>query len=177
MQKKAQNYKYRTALFIGRFQPFHNGHLYSLKKCLKIAEKVKIVVAKNNVSGTEDDPWDYKLRKQMVCAVIRKERMEERVARIVSCPDYPSDKRWLTEIKSRAGEFEVVVSNNDWVLSIFREAGYKVYESGLYRREELEGVKIRQLMRKGSDPSADLGQGLWKERVPSEVVKLIVKSK
>ncbi len=154
--------KYKVALFIGRFQPFHNGHLYSLEKCLEIAEKVTIVVAKSNVSETKDDPWDYKLRKMMVCEVIRGERIEERVERICSCPDNPSDKVWLREIKKRAGKFDIVVSNNPWVLSIFKEAGYETSESGLYNRDELEGVKIREMMRGGDER--------WKLRVSKEVL-------
>lgn len=156
-----------SALFIGRFQPFHNGHLWSLKKCLEIAGKVTIVVAKNNVSGTPDDPWHYRVRKMMVCEVVRSEGMEERVQKIVSCPDYPSDEKWMSEIKKRAGKFDIVVSNNEWTLKVFRENGYKVLEQGLFNREELEGVKIRKMMREGD--------GKWKERVPGEVAKLIEK--
>ncbi len=156
--------KYKTALFIGRFQPFHNGHLYSLKKCLQIAESVVVAVGSSQESGTENNPWDYKVRKRMVCEVVRETNIEDRIDRICSCPDNPSDKVWLADLKKRAGEFDVVVSNNDWVLSIFREAGYRVYESGLHNRDELEGVKIRALMRAGNDG--------WKKRVPSDIARL-----
>lgn len=157
--------KYKTALFIGRFQPFHNGHLYSLEKCLEVAEQVVIVVAKSNVSGTQDDPWHYKIRKMMVCEVVQKKGVQDRIARICSCPDNPSDQVWLREIKKRAGEFDIIVSNNPWVLKIFKEAGYATYESGLYNRDELEGVKIRTMMRAGDDK--------WKLRVPEEVISQI----
>lgn len=157
--------KYKVALFIGRFQPFHNGHLYSLNKCLEIADKAIVVVAKSNVSGTENDPWDYRLRKTMVCSVIRALKIEDKIVKIVSCPDNPSDQVWLREIKKRTGKFDVVVSNNDWVLSIFREAGYRVHESGLHNREELEGVKIREMMRKGDEG--------WKNRVPVEILDIL----
>ena len=157
-------YKYKTALFIGRFQPFHNGHLYSLKKCLDIAEKVVVAVGSSQESGTENNPWDYKIRKQMVCEVVRELGVEARIARICSCPDNPSDKAWLADLIRRAGHFDVVVSNNDWVLSIFKESGYPVYESGLHNRDELEGVKVRALMRAGDEE--------WKNRVPRGVVEL-----
>lgn len=157
-------HEYKTALFIGRFQPFHNGHLYSLNKCLEIAEQVVIAVGSSQESGTENNPWDYKLRKRMVCEVVRELGVENRIVRICSCPDNPSDKAWLADLIRRAGNFDVVVSNNDWVLSIFKDAGYGVYESGLHNREELEGVKVRKIMREG--------KGQWRERVPSEIVKL-----
>lgn len=155
---------YKTALFIGRFQPFHNGHLYSLKKCLEIAERLVIAVGSSQELGTANNPWDYKVRKRMVCEVVRGLGVESRIKRICSCPDNPSDRVWLLDLVRRAGKFDVVVSNNDWVLSIFGEAGYEVYESGLHNRDELEGIKIRELMR--------VGNVQWRERVPSEIVKL-----
>jgi nicotinamide-nucleotide adenylyltransferase len=154
--------KYKVALFIGRFQPFHNGHLYSLEKCLEIADKVTIAVGSSQESGTENNPWDYTVRKQMICEVVRERGIEGRVEKIISCPDNPSDSIWLSEIKKRAGTFDVVVSNNTWVLEIMKGAGYAVIESGLFNRDELEGVKIREMMRKGDEG--------WKLRVPKEVL-------
>jgi nicotinamide-nucleotide adenylyltransferase len=155
---------YKTALFIGRFQPFHKGHLFILDKCLALAERVVVLVAKSEAVGQQNDPWGVVARKRMVCEVVRAQRVDERIARIVSCPDYPSDAKWLREVKKRAGQFDVVVSNNEWTLRVFREAGYATVESGLHNREELEGLKIRELMRGGRDE--------WKERVPEEVVRL-----
>ncbi|TXH01671.1 MAG: hypothetical protein E6R05_05330 [Candidatus Moraniibacteriota bacterium] len=155
---------YKNALFIGRFQPFHNGHLYILQKCLELAERVVILVAKAEAQGEENDPWGVSDRKRMVCEAIRQIGVEKRVTHIFSCPDYPSDKKWLSEVKKRVGAFDVVVSNNEWTLGVFRNAGYTVVESGLHNREELEGVKVRKLMREGKVQ--------WRERVPREIVKL-----
>ncbi|MCE7897986.1 MAG: hypothetical protein DPW11_01235 [bacterium] len=156
--------KYKTALFIGRFQPFHKGHLYSLKKCLDIAERVVVAVGSSQESGTESNPWKYKIRKRMVCEVVRGIGVESRIKRICSCPDNPSDQAWLMDLKRRTGHFDVVVSNNEWVLSIFREAGHMVYESGLHNRDELEGIKVRALMR--------VDDTEWRGRVPREIVEL-----
>ncbi|EKD79743.1 MAG: hypothetical protein ACD_40C00328G0001, partial [uncultured bacterium] len=81
---------------------------------------------------------------------------------MVALPDYPDDREWLKEVEERVGNFEVVVSNNEWVLSIMQEAGCQTVETGLFNREEWEGVKIREMMRVG-----DAG---WKSRVPKEVL-------
>lgn len=159
--------KYKVALFVGRFQPFHNGHLYSLKKCFEMAERVIVAVGSSQESGTASNPWDYKLRKQMVCEVVRGMGVESKVAKIISCPDNPSDQKWVSEIRRRAGKFDVVVSNNEWTLRVMREAGYKIRESGLFNRDELEGIKIRELMK--------MGDRSWEQRVPSEVRRLVGK--
>lgn len=156
---------YRVALFIGRFQPFHNGHLYSLKKSLELAERVVIAVGSSQESGTTNNPWDYKTRKRMVCEVVRAEGVEARITKIISCPDFASDEKWVKEIVRRAGRFDIVVSNNEWTLRVFREAGYAVVECGLYNRDELEGVKIRALMRANNES--------WRLRVPEAVAREI----
>lgn len=149
--------KYKLALFIGRFQPFHNGHLYSLKKCLEIAESVIVGIGSSQESGTLDNPWDFETRKKMIDAIMS--------VRVVAIPDTPSDNEWIDDVIRLVGKFDVVVSNNDWVLSIMKSAGYKVFESGLYNRDELEGIKIRELIRRG--------EVSWKSRVPKQVVRQI----
>jgi nicotinamide-nucleotide adenylyltransferase len=157
--------QYRHALFIGRFQPFHLGHLYSLKKCLAIADKIVIAVGSSQERGTENNPWDYTQRKQMIEAVLDSLQLRERVARICESPDDPSDAVWLAKLKEQAGDFDVVVSNNPWVLEVLKADGYPTVESGLFNREEWEGVKIRALLR--------VRNSAWKARVPAVVVPLI----
>jgi nicotinamide-nucleotide adenylyltransferase len=152
--------KYKVALFIGRFQPFHKGHLFSLNKCFEIAEKVIVGIGSSGESGTENNPWDFETRKKMVESVLRGSSSQ-----VVAIPDYESDEVWLKETIERAGKFDVVVSNNDWVTELMKGAGYAIYETGLLNRDELEGVKIRELMRKG-DRS-------WESRVPICVAEII----
>ena len=154
--------KYKVALFIGRFQPFHKGHLYSLKKCFELADQVIVGIGSSQESGTENNPWDFEARKAMIESL----DLQGDSLKVVALPDYPDDEVWLKEVKERVGNFDVVVSNNEWVLSIMQKAGYKTVETGLFNREELEGVKIRQLM-KDQDES-------WKLRVPQEVVGLVM---
>jgi len=154
--------KYKVALFIGRFQPFHKGHLYSLKKCFELADQVIVGIGSSQESGTENNPWDFEARKAMIESL----DLQGDSLKVVALPDYPDDEVWLKEVKERVGNFNVVVSNNEWVLSIMQKAGYKTVETGLFNREELEGVKIRQLM-KDQDES-------WKLRVPQEVVGLVM---
>ena len=154
--------QYKVALFIGRFQPFHKGHLYSLKKCFELADQVIVGIGSSQESGTENNPWDFEARKAMIESL----DLQGDSLKVVALPDYPDDEVWLKEVKERVGNFDVVVSNNEWVLSIMQKAGYKTVETGLFNREELEGVKIRQLM-KDQDES-------WKLRVPQEVVGLVM---
>jgi nicotinamide-nucleotide adenylyltransferase len=44
-------------LFIGRFQPFHNGHYMAIKDILKIEDEVIICVAASQISYTISNPF------------------------------------------------------------------------------------------------------------------------
>lgn len=141
--------EYKAAIFIGRFQPFHKGHLYSLNKCLELAEQVIVGVGSSEESATENNPWDYETRKKMILSV-RKDLI------VVPIPDFPSDDDWVSYVGLNViAEFGymtddvVVVSNNDWVTDTLGQAGYPTYHTGLFRRKELEGTKIRAAMRSG----------------------------
>ena len=80
--------KYKVALFIGRFQPFHKGHLYSLEKCLEIAESVIVGVGSSQDSGTENNPWSYDVRKEMLGSALQGLPVQ-----IVALPDLFDDTR------------------------------------------------------------------------------------
>ena len=45
------------ALFIGRFQPLHHGHVYVLGNILKSYKKVKIGIGSSQLSNTPNDPF------------------------------------------------------------------------------------------------------------------------
>ncbi len=160
--------QYKVALFIGRFQPFHNGHLYSLKKCLEIAEKVIIAVGSSQESGTENNPFNYELRKKMIEGLPL--QLGQKV-KVVPVPDMFNDEKWgeliLEIIKNeKLLPSEVVgVGNNDWTNRILRGIGVEVLETGLYNRDELEGVKIRELLK--------IKDVQWKQRVSVSVVKCL----
>lgn len=171
--------RYKVALFIGRFQPFHNGHLYSLKKCLEIAESVIIGIGSSQESGTENNPWSYEERKEMIESVIKGTDLlpgeSRKVAEIIPVPDFPGDDEWAEYVLKELAKLgvkkeEVVcVSNNEWTNNVMENAGMNAHESGLYNRDELEGVKIREMMRKG-DRS-------WEKRVPDCVILMCINHK
>ncbi|MBI2622070.1 adenylyltransferase/cytidyltransferase family protein [Candidatus Microgenomates bacterium] len=155
--------KYKTGLIIGRFQPFHNGHLYLIKKALTLVDGLTIGVGSTNVINP-DNPWSYSLRKKMLELVFEKENWRDRLIKIVDIPDTPDDNEWLKLTLERTGQFDVSIGNNEWVNGIFEGAGIPVARITFYKRYILEGEKIRQLMRNGKK---------WQDRVPPYLLNLI----
>jgi len=46
-----------TGLIIGRFQPFHKGHLHAIEHALKEVDELIIAVGSSQYVNTEDNPW------------------------------------------------------------------------------------------------------------------------
>lgn len=154
---------YKTGIIIGRFQPFHKGHAWLIKKALKQVQNLVIGIGSTNVKNGENG-YSFSKRKKMVQLFVNHEKLNDRVIKIISVPDDPSDDVWRSQIIKQAGEFDVVIGNNEWVNGIFEKAGYKVFRIGFYRRIILEGKRIRERMKKGLP---------WEDRVPSYLLPLI----
>lgn len=65
----------KTGLFVGRFQPFHDGH----KKCiLKILETCDTcIVLMRETEKTEKNPFDFEKRKAMIRSAFPDEQQVE----------------------------------------------------------------------------------------------------
>jgi nicotinamide-nucleotide adenylyltransferase len=149
----------RIALIVGRFQPFHKGHLFLIKKALEKADKVIIGIGSANILDV-NNPIDYETRRKIIKAVFYKEGLEEKLASIVPIDDFFDDEKWLSNLKSQVGRFDVVVSNNDWTNRIMEKAGFQTIRIPYYKRELYEGWRIRKLIKEGNQ---------WQDRVPKYI--------
>jgi bifunctional NMN adenylyltransferase/nudix hydrolase len=61
---------YDLAVFIGRFQPFHLGHLAVVEHALKNAERVLILVGSANVARDTRNPFTYEERATLIDQII-----------------------------------------------------------------------------------------------------------
>lgn len=155
--------KHPIGLVIGRFQPFHKGHVYLIREALKIADKLIISIGSTNVHD-ENNPWRFSQIKRMIRLFITNEHLQNKIISIVAIPDYPSDDVWLKETLKKVGKFDVVIGNNDWVKRIFENTTIPVKKVKHYKRGLYEGYKIRELMR---------NKKKWQDRVPNYIIKLL----
>lgn len=153
--------KAKIALLIGRFQPFHKGHLYLMRKAIETAEKLVIGIGSANIDD-ENNPLDFETRKKIIKAVIYKEKFGDKVKKIVGLDDFFDDKKWLNNVKKQAGDFDLVIGNNNWTNNIMEKAGYRVRRFPYYKRYLYEGWRIRKLISEGKK---------WQDRIPRYIVK------
>lgn len=85
----------RDALvFIGRFQPFHNGHKAVIEAALEQAKEVVVVVGSSFAARNIRNPFTFEERKAMINAVFPSPRVK-----VVPMSDYPyDDTKWIAAV-------------------------------------------------------------------------------
>ena len=150
------------ALFIGRFQPFHNGHFKVIQNIFKDFKELIIGIGSSQYSNTKDNPFSADERKQMIINTLEKANIKN--YRIVMIPDIHNPPKWVDHVLSIASDFDVVISNNDLTKKLFHEKGFTVKETKLYNQGEYSGKEIRKRIANNEE---------WEKLVPSEIVKII----
>lgn len=90
--------KYDYIVFIGRFQPFHNGHLGTLLKATRLGQKVILILGSANSPRTFKNPWTVAEREIMIRSCLS--ATENELVEITSVEDrLYEDDRWLTLVR------------------------------------------------------------------------------
>lgn len=79
--------KYKLGMYLGRFQPFHNGHKAIVDRMLEECEKVLIVVGSSQEKGTVKNPFPAWERCQMIAETLAAEEKYHNRFYIVTIPD------------------------------------------------------------------------------------------
>lgn len=132
----------KTGLFIGRFQPFHKGHLDALKQVLGQMNFIKIVIGSSNKKRTKDNPLTYTERKKYIQSVLPFKQYT-----IYPVPDVPSDNAWIKNVRKTVGHFDhVFLTKNDWVEGILQD--HKIPYSKTLIHIPISATAIRDRIRK-----------------------------
>lgn len=150
----------RRALFVGRFQPFHNGHLHAIKRILEEADELIIVVGSAQMSHEHDNPFTAGERLEMIRYTLDAAAVDTGRYMLIPIPDAPAHRVWVSQVESQTPRFDIVYTNQPLTRRLLIEAGYEVRGIDLYMRDRYEATEIRQRILECED---------WKDLVPSEV--------
>lgn len=95
--------KYDVAVVIGRFQPFHNGHLFLINEALKLADNVIILVGSANRAVSPKNPFSYEQRRKMVLHSIPLDKVRRITVKPLSDIPY-NDELWVQQVQQTVGE-------------------------------------------------------------------------
>ena len=99
--------QFDVLVFIGRMQPFHNGHKTVIDKALEHTKEVVVVLGSCFQPRSIRNPFTFEERKAMIKAVFPQDNVK-----VVPVMDYPyDDNAWVTAVQSVV---RGAVATNGW---------------------------------------------------------------
>ena len=153
-------------LLVGRFQPFHLGHLAALRFALDAADSVWVGIGSSNRPAGASNPFTAAERRDMILSSVDGPA-SERIS-IYEIPDVDNHMRWLELIERTVPPFGLVFTNDDLTQRLYRSRGdgIRVIRIPFLNRQALSGTRIRAMIRDGQD---------WQKLVPSGTLKVLAR--
>ena len=147
--------------YIGRFQPYHNGHHQMVEEIADAVDELVLGIGSAGDSHSPRNPFTAGERIMMVTKTVSKLDI---TTYAVPIEDLDRNSVWVSHVQSMCPRFDVAYSNNPLVVELFDEAGVEVRKAPMYDRDRLEGTRIRDRMIEGGD---------WESLVPDPVASVI----
>ncbi len=147
--------------YVGRFQPYHNGHQSVLEQIACSVDEIVIGVGSAQISHTVANPFTAGER---VLMLTRSLADLECPFYVIPIEDVQRNALWVAHVRAMTPPFDTVYSSNPLVVQLFTEAGVNVRSLGMYERLTHSGTAIRQRMLDGEP---------WEHLVHPAVVDVI----
>ncbi len=154
----------RRGLYIGRFQPFHLGHLGAIKDILREVDELVIVIGSAQYSHRLNNPFTAGERMVMIRRALEEAGLAYTRFWVVPVPDVHLHMLWVSAVEGYTPNFDVVYSNEPLTRRLFIEAGYEVKAIRFHERKLYSSTEIRKRM---------LEDKSWEELVPKSVAAFI----
>jgi nicotinamide-nucleotide adenylyltransferase len=154
----------RRGLYIGRFQPFHLGHLGAIKDILREVDELVIVIGSAQYSHRLNNPFTAGERMVMIRRALEEAGLAYTRFWVVPVPDVHLHMLWVSAVEGYTPHFDVVYSNEPLTRRLFIEAGYEVKAIRFRERKLYSSTEIRKRM---------LEDKSWEELVPKSVAAFI----
>ncbi|MCW4017185.1 MAG: nicotinamide-nucleotide adenylyltransferase [Candidatus Bathyarchaeota archaeon] len=152
-------------LYVGRFQPFHLGHLEAIKRILDEVEELVVVIGSAQYSHNEVNPFTAGERLVMIRGALEEAKVDFSRVWIVPVPDVHLHMMWVSALEGYTPSFQIVYSNEPLTKRLFMEAGYKIKSIPFIERQLYSSTLVREKMLLGES---------WTTLVPKSVASFIV---
>ncbi len=149
-----------TGLIVGRFQPFHRGHLEMVTTLRRSHPQTSLLLAIGSAqeSFTAENPFTAGERVEMIQRALLEAHLDGCLP--VPVADLHQHAQWVAYLRGLLPSFDVVYTNNPLTRLLFERERIRVESVPLVDRERLQGVVVRARLLHGED---------WKQLVPAAV--------
>lgn len=153
-------------LMMGRFQPFHLGHLDLVKQILSECDEVVIAITSSQFNYLEKDPFTASERIEMIYQALKEDGVNLSSCFIIPIENQFNIVTWISYLKSTLPQFDKVFSGNEYVSMLLADTGIQVITPKFLERERYNSTHIRNLMIEDQN---------WQSFVPTIVANVIEK--
>jgi nicotinamide-nucleotide adenylyltransferase len=153
----------KRGLLVGRFQPFHKGHLFLIRQVFQDCDELIVVIGSAQFNYTYTDPFTAGERIMMIHASLIESGIDLKKCYIIPVVNDENNARWFCHLKSMVPHFDILCSGNEFVTSLV-SGNIKVVKPRFSKKREYNGTNIRKLMPKSQS---------WKKLVPHSVAGII----
>jgi nicotinamide-nucleotide adenylyltransferase len=147
-------------LLVGRFQPFHLGHLGVVRviRAQRPDAPLLLGIGSAEQSYTWKNPFTAGERFEMAVRALGEAELDG--VEVIPVADIQRHALWVGYVESLLPPFDRVYTNNPLTRLLFERAGYDVVRPRLIDRRRFEGANVREHL------ARDRG---WKPLVPPSV--------
>ena len=153
-----------NGLLIGRFQPFHLGHLEAVNFALNKVENLWIGIGSSNKYNEKKNPFSADERRKMITLSVD-DSIITRI-KIFDIPDVDDHEKWTYSIDKIVPEYNLVFSNDEFTKTLFEKREMNVVPVVLKDRGKFSGTNIRELI---------VDDKNWQDLVPRGTKKVLDK--
>jgi len=152
-------------LLIGRFQPFHLGHLDALHFALSKVDKLWVGLGSSNKSLDKNNPFSVEERKEMILSSID-DSMKQRI-QIYFIPDLDNHIKWIELINTIVPKFDIIFTNDELTRHLYSKRDVEVLPIPFVKRDILSGTNIRDMI---------ISDQTWENLVPEGTKNFLYKT-
>ncbi len=154
----------RVGLLVGRFQPFHYGHLAAVEFALKRVDYLYVVVGSSQRSHERDNPFTASERISMIKSALDENGVDPSRWMAIPIPDADSHSVWVSSVESMVPKFDIVFTNDSLTHLLFKEERIVVRAVPYLDRKKYSATNVRDRILERKD---------WESLVPPQVAKLV----
>lgn len=151
---------------MGRFQPFHLGHLDLTKQILKECDEVIVAITSSQFNYLQKDPFTAGERIEMIHNSLKESTIDLSRCIVVAIENQFNIATWASYLKAALPHFDKVYSGNEYVKMLLADSAIDVVAPKFLDRTKYNGTNIRSMIISGDD---------WQKLVPNTVVKFLEK--
>jgi nicotinamide-nucleotide adenylyltransferase len=153
-----------TGLLVGRFQPFHRGHLAVVTEIRNAHPETALILAIGSAqeSYTSENPFTAGERVEMAGLAVSEVSIEKVVP--IPVADIHQHAQWVAYLRGWLPRFDVVYTNNPLTRLLFERERIRVESPPMVERERFQGAVVRRRMLEGAN---------WTELVPPSVARYL----